>query len=223
MKAIEVKGIRKDFAGEGRIPVTVLRNITIDVEIGEYLWLKGRSGSGKTTLLNIASGLDVPTKGEVSLLGLNTSKYVSRSMSKIRNERIGFVFQVFPILSGTVFENVSLPLKLRGESKNQIITKTQDVLERVGLKELAQKSVMLLSGGEQQRVVFARALVKDPEIIFADEPFSNLDDETATPLIILLAELNKAGKTIFLVTHSYENRIEPSRVLTIEGGGLREL
>lgn len=223
MNVIDICGVKKEYAGEGKIPVAVLRDIAMQVSRGEYIWLKGRSGSGKTTLLNLAAGLDIPTKGAVSLMGLDTRKYLTGRMSALRNSKIGFVFQVFPILSGTVFENVSLPLKLRRAPKREIENKTHAILETVGLKELAQKNVMLLSGGEQQRVVFARALLKEPEIVFADEPFSNLDDDTATPLIGLLAELNKAGKTVFLVTHSYENRIKPTRVLTIEGGELRQL
>ncbi|MEW6202480.1 MAG: ABC transporter ATP-binding protein [bacterium] len=219
---IEISNVSKRY-GTRRKFITVFGDVNLTINKGDYIWLKGRSGSGKTTLLNLTSGLDLPTDGNVTLLGVNTRQYRGNRMAKIRNAQIGFVFQIFPLLDGTVFRNVALPLQFRHISKNEIKNKVFNMLETVGLKGHAQKHVSQLSGGEQQRVVFARALVKDPEIVFADEPFSNLDDETSTPLINLLADLHKEGKTIFLVTHSYEHRINPTKTFILEAGALSQL
>ncbi|MEW6200919.1 MAG: ABC transporter ATP-binding protein [bacterium] len=216
---VELRDVSKVFFSGGSLK-TALDKVNLTVERGEFVCLKGRSGAGKTTLLNLAGGLDAPTSGSASVLGIDARLYASQRMAELRNRRIGFVFQIFHLVPGDLFHNVSLPLQMRRMSRREQERRTMEVLERVGIEGLARQDIRTLSGGERQRAVFARALVKEPEIIFADEPFSNLDDITAGALIHLMEELHSNGKMIFLVTHSYEDRVQPTRTIFLEEGHL---
>jgi putative ABC transport system ATP-binding protein len=170
------------------------------VETHEFLAIRGPSGSGKSTLLNILGCLDVPTSGTYCLLGEDVSQYSDRELSRIRANRIGFIFQSFNLLPGTTaLENIELPMiYAKGKLDRK---KASGLLERVGLLDRANHFGKELSGGQQQRVAVARALVNDPLLILADEPTGNLDTAASQDIMNLLRELNQEGGTIILVTH----------------------
>jgi putative ABC transport system ATP-binding protein len=202
--------------------LTVLDGVSFEVAQGNTLSIIGPSGSGKTTLLGLCAGLDVPSSGTISLMGLKLNAMSEDDRAYIRNQYVGFVFQNFQLLQTlTALENVMLPLELRGE-KN-IIGKAQSLLDRVGLGRRFTHYPSQLSGGEQQRVALARAFITSPKILFADEPTGNLDGENATLIEELLFELNREEKTtLVLVTHNLELAAKTERVLRMKGGKLVE-
>jgi putative ABC transport system ATP-binding protein len=202
--------------------LTVLDGVSFEVGQGGTLSIIGPSGSGKTTLLGLCAGLDVPSSGTVSLMGLKLNAMSEDDRAYIRNQYVGFVFQNFQLLQTlTALENVMVPLELRGE-KN-ITNKAQRLLERVGLGNRFNHYPTQLSGGEQQRVALARAFITSPKILFADEPTGNLDGENATLIEGLLFEMNREEKTtLVLVTHNLELAAKTERVLRMKGGRLVE-
>jgi putative ABC transport system ATP-binding protein len=188
--------------------VTAIDHLSLEVERGDFMAVMGVSGSGKSTLLNLIGCLDVPTSGDLFLNGVNVRNLADDPLTELRRDTIGFVFQQFnliPLL--TAFENVEFPLILsRGENgglgREEIENRCRAVLASVGLDEnLATHKPSELSGGQQQRVAMARALVNDPDILLCDEPTGNLDTRTGTTIMELLDEMNRAGKTIIMVTH----------------------
>jgi len=183
----------------GSIPI--LQDIDLDVKFGEALVITGESGSGKTTLLGLMAGLDRPDQGEVSLLGEALSERNEEQRARIRNGRVGFVFQSFHLVTGaSALQNVMLPLELGGVADAR--ERAREVLVSVGLGERIDTRVEFLSGGEQQRVAVARAYAVQPQILFADEPTGNLDTETGSQIIELLFDLrDQHGSTLVLVTH----------------------
>jgi putative ABC transport system ATP-binding protein len=200
--------------------LVVLDHISFSVEQGNSVSIIGPSGSGKTTLLGLCAGLDTPSRGIISLMGLKLNTMSEDDRAYIRNQYVGFVFQNFQLLSTlTALENVMVPLELRGE-KN-VSAKAKDLLNRVGLADRMQHYPSQLSGGEQQRVAMARAFITDPKILFADEPTGNLDEENAQHITELLFGMNKEqGTTLVLVTHNLELAQRTQRILRMKGGKL---
>jgi putative ABC transport system ATP-binding protein len=191
----------------------------LSVEKGEFLSIMGPSGSGKTTLMNIIGCLDSPTNGSYYLNNKSVSKLDDDELAKIRNEEIGFVFQSFHLLArNTAFDNVMLPLKYAGLSKEEATKRSNNVLDLVGLSSRSKHTPAELSGGQQQRVAIARALVNEPSILFADEPTGNLDSKTGQDVMKIFKDLNENGQTIILITHEDSIAKQSNRIITIMDG-----
>ena len=186
----------------GKFVVEALRGVTIDIEKGEYIAITGPSGSGKSTMMHLLGCLDTPTSGKYYLSGTDVTSLSDLELSQLRNKSIGFVFQTFNLLSRvTVTKNVELPLLYAGVNAKARAIKTEAILERVGLAHRKQHRPNELSGGEMQRVAVARALINDPQVVFADEPTGNLDSKTGKEIMTLFNEIANEGNTIILVTH----------------------
>lgn len=200
-----------------------LREASLTIHAGEFIAIVGPSGSGKSTMLNLIGGIDKPDTGSVWVDGVQVDTMNENALAKWRGQNIGIVFQFFQLLPTlTAIENVMLPMELRNTFADQRRERAMIALERVGLKERATQLPSELSGGEQQRVAIARALVNDPPILLADEPTGNLDSETGERVVALLAELNRAGKTIVLVTHEETLARTASRVIRVRDGRIKE-
>ncbi len=210
------RDLRRSFQ-MGTRTVDVLRGISVEVERGEAVFLCGASGAGKTTLLYTLAGLERPGSGTVSFEGRQLYTSSQSSDAKLRNERIGFVFQGYFLLSElTALENVTLPTLIAGKSRR---AQAEQALERVGLKDRLHHLPNELSGGEQQRVAIARALINDPSLIFADEPTGNLDSKTGEGIIeLLLALVKENRKTLVVVTHDANLAALGDRRLVIQDG-----
>ncbi|WP_326513903.1 ABC transporter ATP-binding protein [Clostridium intestinale] len=217
--AIEGKNIIKDFK-IGDTITRVLRNVSLKVLSGEFISIMGQSGSGKSTLLYILGGLDTATKGTVSMNGIDISRFNDEKMSKIRRQKIGFVFQFYNLIPNlNVEENIMLPLLLDGKKLKNYHKQLNNILEVVGLSDRRNHKSRELSGGQQQRVAIARALIGNPEILFADEPTGNLDSNTGAEIMELLQSINKySGQTIIMVTHSSEAAKNSNRIITVKDG-----
>jgi putative ABC transport system ATP-binding protein len=209
---------------EGDVQRIVLQNAHAEFQPGEITAILGRSGSGKSTLLNLISGIDEPDGGQIWVDGQELSALTERERTFFRRARIGFVFQFYNLIPTlTVGENVSLPLELNRVPRPLARKKAQDLLEAVGLLERWDTFPEKLSGGEQQRVTLARALVHDPLLILADEPTGNLDEETGAHVMSLLAGLTREQKrTLLMVTHSQEAASHADRILRLSYGQLIE-
>lgn len=217
---IDLRNITKVY-NMGTIQVQVLRGISLFVKEGDFISIMGPSGSGKSTLMNIIGCLDVPTTGEYYLDGREISTYNEKQLSKIRNEKIGFVFQKFNLLSKlTAYENVELPLIYRGMDSRERKTRTLEALEKVGLTDRMTHNPTELSGGQQQRVAIARALAGAPPIILADEPTGNLDSKSGRDVMNIIKQLSDEGKTIVLITHDSEIAAFAHKTLVIRDGML---
>lgn len=214
---IELKNITKDY-DNGGIITSVLHDINLGVEEGEFIAIMGPSGSGKSTLMHIIGFLDRPTEGEYLFDDENTKNFTDDELARIRNQRIGFVFQSFNLLPRTtVLDNVILPL-LYSDSKKGHEHKAKVALESVGLGERLYFYSNQISGGQKQRVAIARALVCDPKVIFADEPTGNLDSKSGATVMHILEKLNNEGKTIILVTHDENVALHAKRIVMIKDG-----
>ncbi len=199
--AIRVEQLTKNYI-LGRNVVRALRGVNLEVKQGEFVALMGPSGSGKSTFMNLLGCLDRPTSGSYLLDGVAVSKMNANALADIRNQKIGFVFQSFNLLSWmTALDNVELPLVYAGVPRTERLRRAQLALSIVGLKARASHRPAELSGGQQQRVAIARALVTSPSLFLADEPTGNLDSQTSTQIIAILQELNARGLTVVLVTH----------------------
>jgi len=212
------KSIFKKYKGVNK-ELTVLDDINFTVEKGEILAIVGPSGSGKTTLLGLCAGLDNPTSGSISLAGSAISSMTENEKAEVRNRKVGFIFQNFQLLPTlTALENVMIPLELQGRAKGAK-DKAEQLLNRVGLGGRSHHYPSQLSGGEQQRVSLARAFSNDPEILFADEPTGNLDEETGAIVEGLLFDLNKEKQTtLIIVTHDLELANKTDRIIKLKGG-----
>ena len=201
-------------------PVHALRGVNLTISPGEFVSIMGASGSGKSTFMNIIGCLDKPTEGSYLLDGIAVGDLSRNELAEIRNEKIGFVFQGFNLLSRTsALENVELPLVYqRKASKVKVQEKAAECLKRVGLGDRMDHHTQQLSGGQQQRVAVARALVNDPALILADEPTGNLDSRTSLDLMGLFQELNQHGITIVLVTHEPDIARFTKRVVEMRDG-----
>jgi len=199
--------------------ITALKNVSLQVNEGEFLAIVGKSGSGKSTLMHIMGLLDSPSSGEIILKGKNVTKYNEKELASIRNSEIGFVFQSFNLLQrATTLENVLLPLQYSKVPKSEWKSKAMDIIKLVGLEERINNKSNELSGGQKQRVAIARALITEPSIIFADEPTGNLDTKTGEEIVDLFKNLNSQGKTIILVTHDDELAQIAKRKITLKDG-----
>lgn len=215
---IEVKGVSKIYR-MGKEKVVALNNVSLKVDKGEFVAIMGPSGSGKSTLMHIVGGLDSPTIGSVIIEGNDISKLKDKQLSKYRNEKIGFVFQAFNLEnSQTALENVMMPLIFAGVSKKERKERALKALEQVGLASLVGHKPSEMSGGQRQRVSIARALVNNPEIIFADEPTGNLDTKSGDNIMALFREINAKGYTIIMVTHNPIEANKANRVVKIIDG-----
>ena len=215
---IKTENLTKDYE-TGTQVVSALKGIDLSVEKGEFLSIMGPSGSGKTTLMNIIGCLDSPTNGSYYLNDKSVSKLDEDELAKIRNQEIGFVFQSFHLLArNTAFDNVMLPLKYAGLSKEEATKRSNNVLDLVGLSSRSKHTPAELSGGQQQRVAIARALVNEPSILFADEPTGNLDSKTGQDVMKIFKDLNENGQTIILITHEDSIAKQSNRIITIMDG-----
>lgn len=207
----------------GGIKVEVLKNLKLTVLQSEFVAICGHSGSGKTTLLNILSGIDKPTNGKVLVLGENLTAKEEDFLADFRCNHVGFVFQSYNLVSTlTVAENIAFPMEWKRKTEAEIETRVAKLLETVGLEGRATHFPAQLSGGEQQRVAFARALANNPELILADEPTGNLDVKNALKVTEMLKQLKAEGKTVVVATHDPELTRLADRVLFLKDGNLVE-
>lgn len=219
---ISFQDVSRSFNLDGESLITPVRNLTLTVERGEFTLIIGRSGSGKTSLLNLAAGLIRPSAGKIFIKDSDIWHLTDRQLSLLRARTIGFVFQ-FPSLipSLNVIENVILPgsFSLKGE-KEVVYQRASLLLNKVGLEKRIQVYPKQLSAGEQKRVVLARALMNEPEILLADEPTSDLDEKTEQEIMSFLRELHSSGTTILMATHSTGLIPFADRTLRMEGGNI---
>ncbi|HKJ33350.1 MAG TPA: ABC transporter ATP-binding protein [Balneolales bacterium] len=218
-KILRVNKLSKSYQS-GSKNLTVLHDISFEMNDGSTCAIVGPSGSGKTTLLGLCAGLDIPSSGEVFLNDTSLFSLDEDQRAQIRNEYVGFIFQTFQLIPTlTALENVMVPLELRGETNVQL--KAKEWLERVELQDRLDHYPAQLSGGEQQRVAIARAFMNNPKILFADEPTGNLDNETGQLIDALLFELNEEeGTTLLLVTHDIELAQRCQRVIRLKNGSI---
>lgn len=221
---VELTGIAKSYR-EGERERVVFHDASLTVARGEWVFLLGRSGSGKSTLLNLISGIDLPDAGTVLVDGIPLNRLSERDRTLFRRERVGFVFQFYNLIPTlTVEENILLPLELAGALTTASRVSARDLLEHVGLADRGGSYPDRLSGGEQQRVAVARALVHSPSLVLADEPTGNLDAETGRQVLDLFERLvRQTGTTLVLVTHSGEVTQLADRIMVTRDGRLVEM
>ena len=220
MSILEVSGLRKVYTTRfGGSRVEALRNVQFTVEQGEYVAIMGESGSGKTTLLNILAALDEPTAGTVRLDGHELGKIREKDAAAFRRDNLGFVFQEFNLLDTfTLEDNIYLPLVLAGMGYEEMRERLKPIARELGLTELLKKYPYEVSGGQKQRAAVARAIITQPKLLLADEPTGALDSGSTDELLRLFAEINRAGQTILMVTHSVKAASRAGRVLFIKDG-----
>ncbi|MFQ6064755.1 MAG: ABC transporter ATP-binding protein [Candidatus Bathyarchaeia archaeon] len=200
-KVVQASSLCKEYR-IGDFIIKALRDLDLEVAKGEFVSVYGSSGAGKTTLLNIIGGLDEPTSGKIVVFGHNLIAYDENFLATFRSAYMGFVFQSYNLISTlTAFENVAFPLELAGWSGERIKKRAEELLKLIGLSHRINHFPAQLSGGEQQRVAFARALANDPPLILVDEPTGNLDLETGLEIVQILKKLKERGKTIIVATH----------------------
>ena len=215
---IELKNTWKIYELDG-VEVTALKNVTLEIKKDEFVSIMGPSGSGKSTMLHIIGCLDTPTKGSYKLLGEEVSNLNEVELAKIRNKSLGFVFQTYNLLPRTsALKNVEVPMIYAGIKRRERQEIAKNALRSVGLLDRANHTSSQLSGGEQQRVATARALVNNPKILLADEPTGNLDSKTGAEIMESISNLNKQGITIVMVTHDKNIASYAQRIIELKDG-----
>ena len=222
--AIEVVDVTREYRLDGGITVPALRGVSLTIKAGDYAAVVGPSGSGKSTLMHLLGGLDQPTSGRLLLGGRDVARLDAADMARLRNEVIGFVFQSFHLLAQTTaVDNVALPLIYRGVGRGARRRRAAEMLQRVGLGHRIDHRPNQLSGGEQQLVAIARALVTEPAVLLADEPTGNLDSVAGAAVLALLEELNaERGVAVVLVTHDREVAARARRQIVMRDGVMVE-
>ena len=217
---IKVENLSKSFRTE-EVETIALNGVSFEVKDGEFVAIMGPSGCGKSTLLNILGLLDTCDSGTYMFSGLDTKMLSDSELSRIRNQKIGFVFQAFNLIPTlSVLENVALPLTYRGIPSAKRIARSKAALEAVGLSSRLTHKPYELSGGQQQRVAIARAIAADPELILADEPCGSLDSRSSKEVMELLRSRHECGKTVILITHDLDDAAYADRILTVCDGKL---
>jgi ABC-type lipoprotein export system ATPase subunit len=219
MPLLEVRNVSKVYQGDGEA-VAALRDVSLSVDSGEFIALMGRSGCGKSTLLNLCGAVDFPTSGEILIDGVSTKHRNDAELTRLRREKIGFVFQSFQLLHGlSAVENVELPLLLARRSN--VRKRAQERLAWVGLEDYGNRLPHQLSGGQQQRVAIARALVHDPRLLLADEPTGNIDTSTGEAILHLMRQMTKEFQVaVVMATHSSESTAAVDRIVRLRDGRL---
>lgn len=219
---IEAENIHKNYL-MGRITVEALKDVTVHIGAGEYVAILGPSGSGKSTLMHILGCLDTPSSGRYRLAGEAVEGLSRNQLARVRNERIGFVFQNFNLLAhATALGNVELPLVYKGSGRRVRRERAAELLERVGLGDRMDHRPNELSGGQRQRVALARALATDPDVILADEPTGNLDTAAGEEVVNLFEELVAHGKTVIVVTHDLDIAHRAHRIIRLRDGRIEQ-
>jgi len=217
---IRAEQITKTYK-KGEQEVRALAGVTLHIKPGEFVSIMGPSGSGKSTLMHILGCLDKPTEGTYFLDGTEVSTLDDRALSRIRCERVGFVFQSFNLLAQEdVLHNVEIPMLYYGVRRKERLSRARDVVRSVGLEDRINHIPSELSGGETQRVAIGRALVNDPAIVLADEPTGNLDTKTGEDIMKLFREINERGKTVIVVTHESEIASHSDRIIRMRDGSI---
>lgn len=221
--AVELVNVTKKYTA-GAVVVPAVNGLTMKVKRGEFVAVMGPSGCGKSTLLNLVGALDRPTSGQVFVDGIDISELDELDLARMRNERVGFVFQAYNLINrSNVVRNVELPMLVKGISKEQRIRKTGTMLKVVGLDGMALRKPRMLSGGEQQRVAIARALVSAPKIVLADEPTGNLDSKAGGEILSFLKNMNQeTGTTVIMVTHNREAAEMAHRIIYLKDGKIEK-
>lgn len=219
---IRIENIHRTY-GSGETQVNALSNINLTIKENEFVAVMGTSGSGKSTLMNILGCLDTPTSGEYLLSGESVKDIDDIALSKIRNTKIGFIFQSFHLLPRlTALQNVTLPLRYTDIPQDEIERRGMEMLKKVGLAPRSHHKPNEMSGGQRQRVAIARALVNYPKVIFADEPTGNLDSKTSVDIMTLLTDLHGQGQTIVMVTHEEDIAAYALRTIRMQDGVIIE-
>jgi putative ABC transport system ATP-binding protein len=222
MSYIIANQVVKEF-GDGDARVAAVQGIDLSIEQAGFVSIMGESGAGKSTLLSMLGGLLSPTRGEILMEGINIYSLKRDKLADFRREFMGFIFQSFQLVPYlTVLENVQLPLAVTHHSEANKKALAMSALERVGLQDKGHRLPNQLSGGEQERVAIARAVVNEPPILFADEPTGNLDSRNSSDVMNLLKKLNAEGQTIVMVTHSRHNAEYADRIIEVADGRLKE-
>src|SRR5262252_9079115 len=218
MPLVQTVGISKHYPS-GKTIIRSVSNVSLSIELGEFIAIRGRSGSGKSTLMNLLGLLERPNCGEYALDGREVVKLNEDIRASIRSQDIGFVFQIPALLPrATALENVELPLVYTGTRRHERRRRAERALDQVGLADRSHHWPNQLSGGEQQRVVIARALVNDPAVILADEPTGSLDSSTSEEILSLFDDLHRDGRTLIVVTHATEVAGRAQRRITLHDG-----
>lgn len=219
---ISIKDLKKTYKSMGE-EVQALKSISLDIMKGESVSVMGHSGSGKSTLLSIIGALNPPSSGEITIDGIEIYKLSQEKLADFRREYLGFVFQQFQLIPYlTAHENVMLPLTTTKRSNKEKRAMAEAVLERVGLKDKMNRLPNQLSGGEQERVAIARAIVNEPPLILADEPTGSLDSKTGDEIMELFQKLNQDGLTVLMVTHNPDNTKYLGRTIVVKDGRLSD-
>jgi len=222
MSMIEVQNVSKSY-GSGDARTSVLQEVSFGIEQGEYVAIMGASGTGKSTLMNILGCLDKPTEGQYRLEGTDMVNLDDEALSRVRNDKIGFVFQTFHLLERTTARrNVMLPLIYAVQYPQDATERADRSLTEVGLQDRLEYAPGELSGGQQQRVAIARALVNDPDVILADEPTGNLDSRSELEILGIFKRLHRSGRTLVVVTHSQAVAEHAARVIELKDGRVAE-